>query len=73
MEELNLSIKVEFLAATDIKVAIEQAKMLAQRLGVAYIIFNFNGIRFSIGPNANIELALEDFRFTKEGGSIIYH
>lgn len=57
----NMSMEVEFLAGTDIEKAIIEAKAMARRLGLAYIIFKFNGVSCSIGATANIEVAVEEF------------
>jgi hypothetical protein len=62
--ESDMTIKVEFLAGTDIKEAITEAKRKADLWQVAYIIFDFNGTSFSIGPNADIETVLEHWRST---------
>jgi len=51
----NASLKVEFLAGTNLKEAVAEAKEKAVFLHFAYIKFNFNDVRFSIGPNADID------------------
>ena len=50
----NMIIKVEFLAGTNIKDAVEEAKQKAEKLDLAYVEFDFNGISFSIGRNADV-------------------
>lgn len=58
----NMTINVEFLAGTTIEQAVEEAKLKAEKFDVAYICFNFNGISFSIGRNADIFEVLEEWR-----------
>lgn len=50
----NFSIEVEVLAGTSIEEAIIEAKDLAQRMNLAYVMFNFNGVRMSISQEADI-------------------
>ena len=57
----RMSIVVEFLAGTDLKEAITEAKKMAAKLNLAYIKFNFNGKSFSIGENANVEKAVSQY------------
>ena len=57
----NIIITVEFLAGTDIKKAISEAKIKAETWDVAYVCFDFNGIRFSIGRNADVEKAAAEY------------
>jgi nitrogenase molybdenum-iron protein alpha/beta subunit len=54
MMKSNMCVPVEFLAGTDIKQAIREAKEKAQLWNVAYVTFDFNGTSFSIGQNADI-------------------
>lgn len=58
----NMTINVEFLAGTTIEEAVEEAKLKAEKLDVAYICFNFNGTSFSIGRNADVYEVLERWR-----------
>jgi len=50
----NISIHTEFLPGTDIYKAVVEAKGLAKKLDVAYIIFDFNGVSVSVSPDAVI-------------------
>lgn len=61
----NLIINVEFLAGTDVKKAISEAKELANKLDIAYVSFEFNGAKFSIGKNADEHQAYEQWTETK--------
>ena len=61
MNRLPLSIEVEFLASTTVHKALISAKDLAARLGVAYVKFDFNGTRFSVQQDADIEEALRQW------------
>ncbi len=47
----NMTVKVEFLAGTDIKDAIEEAHQKAVKWDVAYVCFNFNGVSVSVRPH----------------------
>lgn len=58
----NMIISVEFLAGTNIEDAITEAKQKAQLFDVACIHFNFNGVPFSIGRDANVQYAKEEYR-----------
>ena len=57
----NISIEAEFLAGTDVHGAIQEAKQLAQKLGVAYIKFKFNDRRLSIGQTADLNYCYNQF------------
>ena len=58
---MNFSLKVEFLAGTDLEDAIKQASNFAEKLGVAYITFNFNGVSMSIPQNADISSCITEY------------
>ena len=66
----NMSIHVRFLAATTIREAVEEAKEKAGLLNVACICFEFNGINFYIGRNANVLDVLEEFKAGSRYGFI---
>jgi len=51
----KMQIKVDFLAGTKIEDAIAEAKIMAEKLDVAYITFDFNGTNVSIGRNCDVE------------------
>jgi hypothetical protein len=51
----NLSINVDVLAGTSIEQAITEAKDLAQRMELAFVTFNFNGVHMSVGRGADVE------------------
>ena len=57
-----MTLNVEFLAGTTIEQAVEEAKIKAEKLDVAYICFSFNGTSFSIGRNADVCEVLEEWR-----------
>lgn len=57
----TISIKVEFLAGTEIEKAISEAKTKALTLDVAYIDFDFNGVKMSIGRNCCVKDAVNEF------------
>ncbi len=54
-------ISVEFMAGTNIRDAVSQAKDAAARLGFSYVCFKFNGVEFSIGPSADVESVVERY------------
>jgi hypothetical protein len=54
-EMSNLSINVEVLAGTSIEKAIVEAKDLAQRMELAFVKFNFNGVHMSVSRSADVE------------------
>lgn len=57
----NMQIAVEFVAGTNLKDALKDAKEKAIALNVGYITFSFNGVNFSIGQTADIYMAYEEF------------
>ena len=57
----NMTINVGFLAGTSLEDAIHEAKGKAGDMDVAYICFRFNGARFSIGRNTDIESMIEQW------------
>lgn len=67
----NMCIHVEFLAGTDITQAIEEAKQKARHWDVAYVKFDFNGVRFSIGQDANVQKAVDKFHSDPKITSIV--
>lgn len=58
----NATIELDFLAGTSIKDAVTEAKQKARMFDVAYVKFNFNGVRMSIGRDADVKQAAKDFR-----------
>ena len=57
----KMSVHVEFLCGTDVKEAIQEAKLKASLWNVAYVCFNFNGKSFSVSRNADVDEMVEDF------------
>ena len=55
----QMEIKVEFLGGTSITQAVTEAKEKAKAFDVAYILFDFNGVSFSIGRDCNVEDVVE--------------
>lgn len=60
----NMTIKVEFLAGTNVKKAVAEAKQKAELWQVAYVTFNFNGSSFSISANADVEDVISEWKST---------
>lgn len=60
----NITIKVEFLAGTEIKDAVREAKQKAKLWQVAYVEFDFNGANFCIGANADVEDVVAEWEST---------
>lgn len=66
----NITIEVEFLAGTDIKEAVQEAKEKANAWNISYVRFSFNGTPFSVGKNADIDKTVEEWndkKFSKYG------
>jgi len=57
----KMSVHVEFLCGTDVKEAIQEAKLKASLWNVAYVCFKFNGKSFSVSRNADVDEMVEDF------------
>lgn len=51
----NMSIEVEFLAGTSFLAACEEAHDKAIEWDVAYVKFDFNGVRVSVGQRAIVD------------------
>lgn len=62
----SLTLEVECLAGTIIKTCIEDALELCNKLGLAYVKFNFNGTEVHVGQNCNVSEAVE--YWGKKGG-----
>lgn len=58
----NMTLNVEFLAGTELKECVMEAKEKALFFNVAYIQFNFNGVDFSIGRNADVSDVVDEFK-----------
>ena len=58
----NITIKVDFLAGTSFNDSIHEAKRLARRMDICYVAYVFNGINVSIGQNADLKQAEQDFK-----------
>lgn len=71
----NLSTTVEILAGTSIEQAIIEAKGLAQRMDLAFVKFNFNGVQVSVSQNADVYNLAQDYRYelddAKEHRSVV--
>lgn len=57
----TMAIEVSFLAGTDLVEAAHEAKIKARLFDVAFIHFNFNGVKFSIGRHADVDRVVEDY------------
>lgn len=55
------TIKVESMAGSAIRDAIEQAANLAIELDVSLVSFDFNGVKFSISQSPNIDKIIESY------------
>lgn len=58
----NICLNIEFLPGTSIAQAAEEAIELVNRLGIAYVQFDFNGVKCSVGRNATVETTVEHYR-----------
>ena len=68
----NMTLNVEFLAGTTLYDAVEESIGKCYHLNLAYVCFEFNGVDFSTGRNANIFDVLEDYK-NLEGRKFICH
>lgn len=66
----NFSIEVEVLAGTSIEEAITEAKDLAQRMNLAFVKFNFNGVGVSVSQVAHVEWLLQKYLKALSGEDI---
>ena len=57
----KMLVNVEFLCGTDVKEAIQEAKLKASLWDVAYVCFKFNGKSFSVSRNADVAGMLAEF------------
>lgn len=57
----NACIKVEFLAGTTIEAAIAEARALAAKLGLVYVVFDFNGVKVSVKPSGDDKGLIDQF------------
>jgi hypothetical protein len=49
----SIKIKIEFTVGTNIKNAVREAGLLAKKINVAYVAFNFNGVRCNVSSMAS--------------------
>ena len=64
--KLSLSIKVEFLAGTEVSNAIKEASELSRKLNISYCCFDFNGVNFSVSQNPDVDKLVKDFNWVNE-------
>jgi len=57
----NMCFEVSFLAGTDIREALREAKEKAEKFGVSYIKFSFNSTKFSVSRKADLNEMLNKF------------
>lgn len=58
---MNAVLNIEFLAGTELKHALSEAKELCINLGIAYVTFNFNGTEISVGKYADVQKSLQEW------------
>lgn len=68
---MNMTIEVDFLAGTNIKSAIKEAKQLASILGVAFVQFKFNETEFSVSHKADIKKMIKEYKNQKTEYGIV--
>ena len=61
MTKSNMEINVSFLAGTSIEDACTEARRFAISNNLAYVKFDFNGIKCSISQRCSVEKASEKF------------
>lgn len=54
-------INVEFLTGTTIEAAISEARTLAANLGLAYVVFDFNGVEVRVKPSGDDKDLIDQF------------
>ena len=57
----TMEIEVSFMAGTGLRSAIQDAKNKAVMWDLAYVKFNFNGWKFSIGKNCDVEESIDQW------------
>lgn len=63
----QMTVKVEFLAGTDIKDALREAKQKAILWQVCFVEFSFNDVEFSVSPNADLHEMEERWNAIRSG------
>lgn len=61
MKRPNILMTVELLAGTSIEDAVREASSIANKLNLAYCVFNFNGVLCYITQNADVDKAVRDY------------
>lgn len=56
-----LQLEVELLAGSTIRQCIKDSHELCINLNLAYVKFNFNGVKVSVGRNCNLEESLKEW------------
>lgn len=59
---MNITLPVELLPGSEISKAIKEASELAEKLGIAYVNFNFNRCSVSVAPHADVEQGVIDYQ-----------
>ena len=62
----SLTLEVECMAGTDIETCISDSLDLCNRLGLAYVKFNFNGTEVHVGNSCLVSSAISEWE--KRGG-----
>jgi len=65
----NFTISVEVMAGTSVGDAVQEAKDMCIKLDVAYVMFRFNGVEFSVGKKAEPILAEQKLYDALEKGT----
>lgn len=63
----NMSINVEFLAGTTVEEAILEARLKAFYWDVAYVCFDFSGVKFCISKDAVVSEMLAKYEAIARG------
>lgn len=61
----NFTMNIEFIVGTEFKEAVIEARDLARRTGAAYVCFDFNKTKCSIGKDCDVKLACKDYADNK--------
>ena len=71
MSKPNMEVNVSFLAGTSIEDACTEARRFAITNNLAYVKFDFNGIKCSISQRCSVDKACEKFLEALKAGSKI--
>lgn len=60
----SLTMRVEVLVGTDIRQAVQDARDLALKLNLTYIVFNFNGVSVNVQHTSDIDDLVDKYHIS---------